>query len=123
MTVGERLIDKAGLGDGGFIVVCVVEGRTLRISVLSMVDAVPIENLHRGIDPVAVVRIVLEQVHLVHESAAEGLPEIDVGLVRVERAVWSRTHPQTIRGEILPVTMFITPPSASVPNPTGTTPL
>ena len=49
--------------------------------------AVLVENLHRGIDLVTVVRIVLEQVHLVHESAAEGLPEIDVGLVRVERAV------------------------------------
>lgn len=75
-AVGPGLVDKTDFTDDGFIVICVVE--TLDMLFLATVDGSRLEILNRGIDPVIIVRIVLESIYLILETVSEGLAEVDV---------------------------------------------
>ena len=80
--VGPGLIGNARFGNHGFVVVSVVEA--LHVLELLLVDGPRGEILHRRIDPIIVVGIILKGVDFVAEAAGQRLPEINVRLVRIE---------------------------------------
>lgn len=67
------------------IVIIVVEAAHSHL--LRLVEAARIEILYGSVHPVVVVRIVLESIDLIGETVLQGLSEVYVRLVRVERAV------------------------------------
>ena len=84
-AVGPGLVHEARLGNDGLVVIRIVEAADAHQ--LFVAEAARFEVQYGGIDTIVVVRIVLESVQLVGEAVAESLPEADVGLVRIERAV------------------------------------
>lgn len=72
----------------GFVVVGVVKPlHTLGFLSIEVGRAVGLEMFYRGVDPVVVVGVVLERREFIDEAVGEPLPEVDVRLVGIERAV------------------------------------
>ena len=88
-VVGPRLVRHADFAAHGFVVETVVEPPHPVNAVLVRVfrDAVVAENGYVVVNGVVVVGEVLEGVGLIEPAFGERLPEADVGLVGVERAV------------------------------------
>ena len=87
-AVGPRFAGYPYLGHGSLVVVGVVEPFYPKHFVGNDRRAVGVPLLHVvGIDQVVVVGVVLEEVDFVGESVLEALPEVDVRLVGIERAV------------------------------------
>ena len=84
-TVRPLLVDNAYLADNCFIVVSIVEAPYAHL--LVTVYPARFKVLHRGVDAVVIVRIVLKRVDFVRKTILEGLPEVHVGLMRIERTV------------------------------------
>ena len=81
--VGPRPARQSHFGDNRLVVVGVVEAFHVLLQVA--VDAAGLEVLHGRVYVVAVVRVVLEGIDLVGGAVAEGLPEVEVRLVGIER--------------------------------------
>ena len=87
-AVGPRLVHEAHLGHYSLVMVGVVKA-FYAVKLLG-IKAVRGEVEHRGVNVVIVVGVILEGVYLVGKAATEGLTEVDVRLVRIERAVGIR---------------------------------
>lgn len=87
-AVGPGFVHQAYFGDDGFVVEAVVEAaQAVDAAAVGGFEAVGGKFGDVVVDVVVVVRQVLEGVKLVGEAVAEGLAEVDVGLVGVEGAV------------------------------------
>ena len=84
-AVRPALVNDAQFADNCFVVVGVVEA--FHPFFLASVDTTCFEVFYRGVYIVVIVRIVLERVDLVGEAVLEGLAEVDVRFMRVERTV------------------------------------
>ena len=87
-SVGPGFVFDADFRHDGFVVVGVVKPlHTLGLLGIEVGGAVVLEIFYRGVDPVVVVGVVLECREFIDEAVVEPLPEVDVRLVGVERAV------------------------------------
>ena len=88
-AVGPGLAGYTYLSDDSLVVEPVIEPPYMvdLVAVRAFRYAVLAEFCDIAVDEITVVRVVLKGVYLVCQSVAESLVEIDIGLVRIERAV------------------------------------